>query len=193
MWRKIFSFVYFLFFHVFFDFSSSDIPYFCSLSSFFNLPAPGLHRSSYTERNSTHVVLNIWKIWKSWDKQRRICQVPSFPLPYPKSGKVGIYVCLSALHFFLRLERNGIFLVAPPVCSLSRLWVGREISWSCGHNVSLVDIVGLSFIRRTGVVLLLLFFAFLVFLLFPQLLTYTLLNLYFRICTLYLLEYDSTS
>jgi len=53
--------------------------------------------------------------------------------------------------------------------------------------------VGLSFIRRTGVVLLLLLFASFVFLLLFQLLSCALLNLYFRICTLYLLEYDSTS
>ena len=32
---------------------------------FFNLPASGLRRSSYTERNSTHVVLCIWMIWRS--------------------------------------------------------------------------------------------------------------------------------
>jgi len=53
--------------------------------------------------------------------------------------------------------------------------------------------VGLSFIRRTGVVLLLLLFASFVFLLLSQLLSCALLNLYFRICTLYLLEYDCTS
>ena len=52
--------------------------------------------------------------------------------------------------------------------------------------------VGLSFIRRTGVVLLLLLFASFVFLLLSQLLSCALLNLYFRICTLYLLEYDCT-
>jgi len=26
------------------------------------------------------------------------------------------------------------------MCSLSRLWVGWEMSWSCGHNISLVRI-----------------------------------------------------
>ena len=40
-----------------FHLSFSDILYFaCSLSSFFNLPAPGLCGSSYTERNSTYVM-----------------------------------------------------------------------------------------------------------------------------------------
>lgn len=55
-----FSFIYssispFLIFHIFLVR--------CPL--FFNLPASGLRRSSYTERNSTHVVLCIWMIWRS--------------------------------------------------------------------------------------------------------------------------------
>jgi len=61
------------------------------------------------------------------------------------------------------------------------------------HTLPLGVLVGLSFIRRTGVVLLLLLFASFVFLLLSQLLSCALLNLYFRICTLYLLEYDCTS
>ena len=44
--------------------------------------------------------------------------------------------------------------------------------------------VGLSFIRRTEVVF---------FPLLPRFLSCALLKVYFRICTLYLLEYDSTS
>ena len=36
------------------------------------------------------------------------------------------------------MERD--FPVAQCVCSLGQLRVGREISWSCGHNVSLVEI-----------------------------------------------------
>ena len=51
--EEIFSFVYF-------HFSYSDIPYLsCSLSSFFNLPAPGLRGSSNTGRNLTHVISYI--------------------------------------------------------------------------------------------------------------------------------------
>jgi len=67
------------------------------------------------------------------------------------------------------------------------------VEMEVGHGTSLATFVGLSFIRRTGVVLLLLLFASFVFLLLSQLLSCALLNLYFRICTLYLLEYDCTS
>ena len=107
-----FSFVYFLFFHVFFRFSPSNIPYSsCSMFCFFNLPTPGLCESSYTKRNSTHIVLYIWKIWRSWERQGWIFQVPSFALPYPIGGQKGWHlrqsVCTS---FFVRPERNGIFL-----------------------------------------------------------------------------------
>ena len=66
---------------------------------FFNLPAPGLRRSSYTERNSTHVVLYIRKIWRSWERLRLIRQVPSLPLPYPmgdrKSWHLRLSICAS--------------------------------------------------------------------------------------------------
>ena len=135
---EISSFVYFCFCHVFFHFSFSDIPYSCFLSSFFNLPAPGLRGSSDTERNFSPCLLYIWKIWRSRDRQRWFCQAPPFPFPYMMgAGKGSIYVCLSVLYPFLQLERNEIFL-QNYVCSLSRLWVGREILWICSHNVSLV-------------------------------------------------------
>ena len=86
---------------------------------FFNLPAPGLRAPSCTERISTHVVLYKWKIWRSWERRRWVCQFLPFPvLTRWRAGKVGIYVCPSALHFFVKLERNGIFL-RYYICSLS--------------------------------------------------------------------------
>ena len=38
--------------------------------------------------------------------------VKFLPLPFTRhgAGKVGIYVCLFALHFFMKLDRNGDFL-----------------------------------------------------------------------------------
>jgi len=36
------------------------------------------------------------------------------------------------------------------ICSLSRLWVGRKISWSCGHNVSLVNICMANIVNRNN-------------------------------------------
>ena len=78
-----FLFFYFVFFHLFLHFSISDISYFsCSLSSSLNLPASALRGSSYTDRNSTHVVLYIWMIWGSWERRRWIFQVSCSPLPY---------------------------------------------------------------------------------------------------------------
>jgi len=45
------------------------------------------------------------------ERWRWIRQVPSFPLPYLAGArKVGIYVCLSAPPFFVKLEQNVIFL-----------------------------------------------------------------------------------
>jgi len=109
--------------------SPSSILRFHLCPLFFNLPAPGLHGPSYTERNSIHVVLYIWKIWRSWERQRWICQVPSFPLPYPMRGwKNGIYVCLSELLIFRETGAEWDYPAAICVCSLSRLWVGRDIS-----------------------------------------------------------------
>jgi len=54
-----------------------------------------------------------------------------------KGWHLRLFVCTS---FFLEAEAEWDFVVALFVCSPSRLWVGQEISWSCGHNVSLVDI-----------------------------------------------------
>jgi len=61
---------------------------------------------------------------------------PSLP-EVRKGWHLRLSVCAS---FFREAEAEWDFLVAPLVCSLSRLWVEREIWWSCGHNVSLVDI-----------------------------------------------------
>jgi len=55
----------------------------------------------------------------------------SFLSPYPMgAGKVGIYVCLSALLFFRETGAERDFPTELCVCSLSRLCAGREIWWS---------------------------------------------------------------
>ena len=50
------------------------------------------------------------KIWRSWERQRWICQVPSFLSPtLPDGGRKGWYLRLFALPFFVKLKWNGIF------------------------------------------------------------------------------------
>ena len=69
--------------------------------------------------------------------------VKFFPLPFLTrwvAGKVGMYVSLSGLRFFVKLGAERDYPAALYVCSLSRSWVGRETFWSCGHKVSLVKI-----------------------------------------------------
>jgi len=66
----------------------------------------------------------------------------SFLSPYPMGDLKGWHLRLSvcASIFFVKLGAEWDYPTALCGCSLSRLWVGREASWSCGHKVSLVKI-----------------------------------------------------
>ena len=69
---------------------------------FLNQPPPGLRASSCTGRDSTHVVLYKWKIWRSREKWRCICRVPCFPLPSRMGGWKGWHLHLSICASFFR-------------------------------------------------------------------------------------------
>ena len=98
---------YFLFFHVSFPFLL-----FLFFALFFPPPAPGLHEASYTKRNSTRVVLQIWKIWKRELEEAEVDWPNSVlsTLTQFEARKGKIYICLSAVPFFVKLERSGISL-----------------------------------------------------------------------------------
>ena len=82
--------------------------------------------------------------------------VKFLPLPFLTrwvAGKVGIYVCLSALPFFVKLGAEWDYPAALCMCLLSRLWVGRETSWSCGHRISLVKICVVDTVLMVSIVM----------------------------------------
>ena len=94
---------YFFFFHVSVHFSFAGISHFSySLHPFFH----HLRRASTEFPIHNRILLMLYyrygRYGGSWERRRWI-QVSSFPIPYPTS------FCLR-FPFFVKLERNGIFL-----------------------------------------------------------------------------------
>ena len=72
---------------------------------------------------------------RSQETQRWICQVPSLPDREPQ--KLAFKSICLRFPFWLNGGEMGFATLC--VCSLSRLWVEREISWNWCHKVSLVN------------------------------------------------------
>ena len=109
---KCFSFVYFLSFHVFFHFSLPDISYSLVLCPLF-LTCP--HQVSVRPPLRKGTLLMLYYINGRYGGAGRggggFIKLLAFSfLTRWGAGKVGIYVCPSALCFFVKLERSGISL-----------------------------------------------------------------------------------
>lgn len=109
---EIFSFFYFPFLQVF---SPSPPPIFHIFPIIFPLFSTTCTRSPGPPIWNGTLLTLYYRYGRYGGESERgkggfVKSVPFLILTQRKAGEVGVYVCLSALPFFVKLKRNGIFL-----------------------------------------------------------------------------------